>query len=191
MAPVISESFGQCEFFLGNAGNIFANGIRQQAAAQGITFISSAGDEGSATCDRSDNAPPDPATHGLAVSGLASSPYGVAVGGTDFLNFGTTYDLNVPSPYWSPTNDPQHQGSALGYVPETTWNDTCTNSVFVFLKAGATPEASCNNPQLINAVDTGGGGGGGKSNCITSGGTDVSGLHGLKTVLAIRARRSG
>jgi hypothetical protein len=167
VAPIISESFGECELFLGNAGNTFQNAIRQQAAAQGITFINASGDEGSAGCDRSSGNPPQPAAHGLAVSGLASSPYGVAVGGTDFLNFGSTYNLNSPSPYWGSTNDPQHQASALGYVPETTWNDTCTNYVFVFTKAGANPEASCNNPQFVNAVDTVGGGGG-KSSCTTS-----------------------
>ena len=75
------------------------------------------------------------------------------------------------------TNDPQHQASAQGYVPETTWNDTCTNNVFVFFKAGATPEASCNNSQLANAVDTIAGGGG-KSNCTTSDGTNPSSCSG-------------
>ncbi len=166
VAPILSESFGECELFLGTAGNAFQNGIRQQAAAQGITFISSSGDEGSAQCDPPMGAPPQPATHGLAVSGLASSPYGVAVGGTDFLNFGSNYDLNTPSKYWNPSNDP-HQASALAYVPETTWNDTCTNEVFVFLMAGSNAEGSCNNPQLVNGVFTIGGGGG-KSACTAS-----------------------
>jgi subtilase family serine protease len=44
VAPIISESFGECELFLGNAGNSFQSAIRQQAAAQGITFINSACD---------------------------------------------------------------------------------------------------------------------------------------------------
>ena len=177
VAPIISESFGECEFFLGSAGNAFQNAIRQQSAAQGITFVTSSGDEGSAECDRSSGNPPEPATHGLAVSGFASSPFGVAVGGTDFLNFGSTYNLNSPSPYWASTNDPQHQASALGYVPETTWNDTCTNNVFIFIKAGTNPEASCNNPQFVNAVDTFAGGGG-KSSCTTSDGVTLSSCSG-------------
>jgi hypothetical protein len=177
IAPIISESFGQCELFVGTAGNAFQNSVRQQAAAQGITFINSSGDEGSARCDPSRGTPPEPATHGLAVSGLASSPNGVAVGGTDFLNFGSTYNLNAPSPYWNSTNDPQHQASALGYVPETTWNDTCTNNVFIFLKAGANEEASCNNANLVKGVETIGGGGG-KSSCITSDGATPSSCSG-------------
>ncbi len=176
VAPIISESFGECELFLGNAGNVFQNSIRQQAAAQGITFIDSSGDEGSAACDRFSGSTPDPATHGLAVSGLASSPYGVAVGGTDFQNFGAAFKLGVASPYWSPTNDPQ-QSSALGYIPETTWNSNCTNNVFVILHAGANAEASCNNPQLVDGVETGGAGGG-KSSCTTSAGTAPSSCSG-------------
>ncbi len=169
VAPIMSESFGQCELFLGNAGNVFANSIRQQAAAQGITYITSTGDQGSAVCDADLGQPPAPATFGLAVNGLASTPYGVAVGGTDFLNFGPSYNINAPSPYWSEVNDPTHQASALGYVPETTWNDSCTNAVWVFLKVGSTPEAACNNPQLDTDVLVGGGSGG-KSTCITSNG---------------------
>jgi len=172
VAPIISESFGECELFLGNAGNSFQSAIRQQAAAQGITFINSSGDEGSARCDPTSGNPPQPATHGLAVSGLASSPYGVAVGGTDFQNFGPNPNFGVASPYWSLTNDSQ-QASALGYIPETTWNSNCTNNVFVILNAGATPEASCNNPQLVNGVQTSGGGGG-KSGCTISDGATPS-----------------
>lgn len=170
LAPVVSESFGDCELALGDAGNNFENAIRQQAAAQGITFITASGDQGSATCDGYQGTTPEPATFGLAVSGLASSPNGIAVGGTDFLNFGSSYNLNLPSPYWSATNNSTTQASALGYVPESTWNDACTNSLWVALGAGSTPEASCNNTQLAAIVITAGGGGG-KSNCTTSTGS--------------------
>lgn len=173
LAPIVSESFGDCELDLGDAGNNFENLIREQAAAQGITFITASGDQGSATCDGFSGTTPEPATFGLAVSGLASSPYGVAVGGTDFLNFGSSYNFNSPSPYWSPTNDNTTQASALGYVPETAWNDSCTNNLFVVLKAGNTPEASCNNSLLSVGVITAGGGGG-KSNCTTSTGANPS-----------------
>jgi subtilase family serine protease len=170
---VLSESFGDCELALGNAGNNLENSIREQAAAQGITFITAAGDSGSAGCDGYAGTTPEPATSGLAVSGLASSPFGVAVGGTDFLNFGSSYTFNSPSPYWSATNDPTTGASALGYVPETTWNDSCTNNFFVFLGIGNTPEASCNNSLLSAGVLTAGGGGG-KSSCTVSTGTNPS-----------------
>jgi hypothetical protein len=167
-APIISESFLQCELFLGAAGNTFENAIREQAAAQGITYINASGDEGAAGCDYYPGSTPAPAKNGLMVNGLASSPYGVAVGGTDFQNFGPTFNFQSPSPYWNPTND-THEASALGYVPETTWNSTCVNNIFVVFKYGSTPEASCNNQQASNYVETLAGGGG-KSNCITSNG---------------------
>jgi subtilase family serine protease len=181
VAPVVSESFLQCELFLGTTGNIFANALREQAAAQGITFLTAAGDQGAAGCDAlaSNSAPPAPATFGLMVNGLASSPYGVAVGGTDFLNFGPSYtaaSLNMASPYWNTTND-THQASAKGYVPESTWNSTCTNNIFVVLGLGNSAEANCNNAQLATLVDVVGAGGG-KSNCITSDGVTAASCGG-------------
>jgi hypothetical protein len=165
LAPIVSESFGECELFLGTAGNSFESGIREQAAAQGITFINSSGDEGAARCDPRTSNSPTPASHGLAVSGLASTPYGVAVGGTDFANFGPNFNFGVPSPYWRLTNDLNH-ASALGYIPETTWNSTCTNNVFVILGYGSSAEASCNNSHATNWVQALGGGG--MSNCLSS-----------------------
>jgi len=174
LAPVVSESFSNCELFLGTAGNAFENAVRQQAAAQGITAINSSGDEGSARCDAVESN--TPATHGLAVSGLASSPFGVAVGGTDFLNFGPNFTSGVSSAYWFPTNDIQ-QASARGYIPEVTWNSTCTNNVFVLFGYGSNPEASCNNPSAANFRDVEAGGGG-KSACTVSDGADLSSCSG-------------
>ena len=118
LAPVMSESYGECEASLGNAGNAFYNALWQQAAAQGITVVIAAGDSGSAGCD--DFNTESVARYGLAVSGFASTPYNVAVGGTDFDQTATT----APN-YWSATNDPTTGVSALGYIPETTWNQSC------------------------------------------------------------------
>ena len=90
------------------------------------------------------------------------------------MNFGASLNINSPSPYWNANNNSQNQSSALGYVPETTWNDSCTNNIFVLLNWGSTPEASCNNSQLPPAFVSPVGGGGGKSNCISFSGTDSS-----------------
>lgn len=179
VAPIVNESFSLCELFLGTAGNSFQNAIRQQAAAQGITFTTSTGDQGAAGCDFSDGNTPSPASHGFAVSGLATSPYGMAVGGTDFLNYGPNYtvsSLNAPSPYWNTTNDINH-ASAIGYIPESTWNDTCTNNIFVVFNYGATVEAGCNNSRALNWVETVGGSGG-KSTCISSNGSTAASCTG-------------
>ncbi len=91
LAPVMSESYGICELFIGTAGNTYYNTLWQQASAQGITVFVSSGDQGSAVCDRGDSA----AEFGLAVNGFGSTPYNVAVGGTDFN------DLTTTANYWS------------------------------------------------------------------------------------------
>ena len=122
-APVLSVSYGQCELFEGTTGNATYNSLWQSAASEGIAVFVASGDAGSALCDQGMDdqyGTPWAAKFGLAVSGLASSQYDTAVGGTDF-NWGST-----PSPYWNSTNSTTG-ASAVGYVPEVPWNDTCTN----------------------------------------------------------------
>jgi hypothetical protein len=116
LAGAMSESYGQCEQSLGTAGNAFYNTLWEQAAAQGITVILSAGDGGSAGCD--DFNSEDVATLGLAVSGLASTPFSVSVGGTDFD------EVNNWASFWSNTNDITGT-SAISYIPEIPWNQNC------------------------------------------------------------------
>jgi subtilase family serine protease len=175
LAPVLNVSFGICEFGLGTAGNQFFNQLWQQAAAQGITVLVATGDSGSAVCDRGDGPPPAPAVFGLTVSGFSTTPYNVAVGGTDFN------DLTNAPIYWSLTNSAPASNpsahptlSAKSYIPETTWNDTCTNGVFGTLLGFSTnAETNCNDPQLVGFVAAVGGSGG-QSNCITSDGQNES-----------------
>ena len=84
LAPVMSNSYGNCEAALGSTGNSFYNALWQQATAEGITVVIAAGDNGSAGCDPDPTIDPNAASQGLAVNGFASTPYSVAVGGTDF-----------------------------------------------------------------------------------------------------------
>ncbi len=120
IAGIMSESYGSCEAGLGTAGNNFYSALWEQAAAQGITVLVSTGDSGSAACDDPNSV--DFASNSLAVSGIASTPFNVAVGGTDFL-YSTT---NPSSTYWNVTNSgtPPTE-SAKSYIPETTWNNSC------------------------------------------------------------------
>ena len=118
LAPVLSASFGQCEQTLGQTENTFFNNLWEQAAAQGITAVISSGDNGPAGCDSDSQT--TPATQGLAVNGLASTPFNIAVGGTQFNENG------ADSTYWSATNGPD-QTSALGYIPEVVWNESCAD----------------------------------------------------------------
>jgi subtilase family serine protease len=118
-ADVMSVSFGACEAGLGTAGNAFYNSLWEQAAAQGITVMVAAGDPGSNGCNDFNTA--TAATLGLAVSGIASTPFNVAVGGTDFD------DVGKQTSFWntSANNAAVTRESTLGYIPETTWNDSC------------------------------------------------------------------
>jgi hypothetical protein len=112
VAPVLTMSYGVCES-ASLASAQFWGSLWQQAAAQGISVFVSSGDTGSAGCD-------DPsvkaATRGFGVSSPASTPYNVAVGGTEFNEGG------ADSTYWNSTNGP-NVTSVKSYIPEVVWND--------------------------------------------------------------------
>jgi len=153
VAPIMSESYGECEATLGDAGNAFYNALWEQAAAEGITVVEAAGDAGSAGCDdfNSESA----ASEGLGVSGFASTPYNVAVGGTDFDQSATTAHN-----YWSSTNIATSESSALGYIPEIPWNQSCAGQGL----SDGVSQCSENSTDL-NIVA----GSGGPSSCATGG----------------------
>ena len=120
LTDVMSESFGGCEAGVTAAEANGIASIAQQAAAQGITYLVSSGDSGSAGCD--DPNSQSQATHPPSVNVLAATPYNIAVGGTLFNENGH------PTTYWSPTTDPSTLGSALSYIPENVWNESCTGT---------------------------------------------------------------
>ena len=129
IAPVMSTSYGNCETDLGPVENAFYNSLWQQAAAQGITSFVSSGDNGGAGCDAPAGGVYSSGV--LAVNGIASTPYNVAVGGTQFN------DTDDPSKYWSATNDPTTGKSALSYIPEMAWNESSNDPNNVLLYAGS------------------------------------------------------
>ncbi len=118
---VLSLSYSNCEAFLGQSGNLLFSELWEEAAAQGITVTVAAGDTGSASCDDGDAAN-TPASDGLTVSGIASTPYDIAVGGTDFDAL-----LSGFTQYVSPTNNALY-GSVIGPIPENPWNDSISNN---------------------------------------------------------------
>ncbi len=111
-----SLSYGECESVA--AGDTTASLLWSDAEAEGVTTFVSTGDAGSAACDQNAIAA---ASGGAQVNIMASTPYNVAVGGTDFN------DLNNYSQYWTSTNLALN-ASAISYVPEQTWNDSCASS---------------------------------------------------------------
>ncbi|MGZ5529123.1 MAG: Ig-like domain repeat protein, partial [Limisphaerales bacterium] len=158
LAPVMSESYGECESRLGNAANVFFNSLWQQAAVQGITVLISSGDGGPAGCDDFNNT--SAAQFGLAVSGLASSPYNVAVGGTDF----DQTPSSAPT-YWNSTNNTQTGASAKSYIREIPWNESCggfgtnqctnANSNYFDIVAGSGGPSSCSTQDNSGACLSG------------------------------------
>ncbi len=156
LAPVLSESFSFCEAFLLANGNLFESALWEQAAAQGITVVVSTGDSGSAGCD--DSNLQSTALNGANVNGIASTPFNVAVGGTDFDVSAAGY----PSTFWSSTNTTSPNGiagvSALSYIPETPWNDSCARTGASGC-TGLSPQSS-----LLNIIAAGGG----QSSCVDS-----------------------
>ncbi len=150
VAPVLSESYGACESGLGTAGNQFYASLWQQAAAEGITVVVSAGDNGPAACDdpNSESDVPSDGTSHLGISGIASTPYNVAMGGTDFDQVGDQ------TTFWNTctgTNCTSAPLSAKSYIPEIPWNDSCAYT-------GLTGCANVTSTSLLLTIVAGSGG---------------------------------
>ncbi len=209
----MSVSYGLCELGNGTAGNVQYYNLWQTASTEGIAVFVASGDAGSAECDDGGDSAGTPysAQFGQAVNGLASTPFDTAVGGTDF-NWcapGSTTECTA-SPYWNSSNA-TNGSSAVGYIPEVPWNETCSNPLLVTpLEQWATssyanavggvtdPESACNfvynNWQTV-LTNTGGsgtgadlsyyldtvGGAGGASGCIANDGSTVASCSGSTT----------
>jgi subtilase family serine protease len=168
VVDIFSLSFGECEMDMSTSDNALIKGWWEQAANQGIAVTVSTGDSGSASCDGDANNPPKYATLGLSVSGFASTPYNIAVGGTDF------YGLENQSTFSTYVSESQgtsatYYRTALQYIPESVWNDST---------------ASDNLPLTDNVRETGQyasivAGSGGASSCSTN--TSVDNSNGTVT----------
>jgi len=116
LAQVITVSYGNCEAAWGS--DLQSLNLKfQQAAAQGITIFSAAGDSGAADCDNAVAS----ATNGLAVDFPGSSPFVTSVGGTMFNEGSGSFwaAVNNATPY-------NNTESAISYIPEAVWNETAT-----------------------------------------------------------------
>ena len=159
--PIISISYGQCEAENGSSANSAFSLAYQQAVAEGISVFVAAGDEGAASCDAGATL----ATHGIGVSGFASTAYNVAVGGTDFGDSVTGTNTN----YWNSSNSPTY-ASALSYIPEIPWNDSCASGLLSTYFGYSTTYgssgfcASSNGQRYYTNVVAGSGG---PSNCFS------------------------
>jgi subtilase family serine protease len=162
---IISASYGLGEFFTDDASKTAIDLMWAQADAEGISVFVSTGDSGS---NANFNGSVIHAYEGITAidtNSLATSPHVTAVGGTDTADVldGTT------SRYFAATPSVVG-GSALSYVPEIPWNESCGNGVaakaygygsaVAFCQAALnvdrsgvylTSEASSGGPSMIDA----------------------------------------
>lgn len=160
---IVSISYGECEVADGASSNFAINQVAQQAVAEGTSIFVASGDEGAASCDNGLAS----ASHGIGVSAQAATPYNVAVGGTDFSDM---YSGTI-SKYWNTSSNTSTYGSALSYIPEIPWNDSCASALSASYNGYSTvygPNGFCNSAiaaqggYLVVA-----GGSGGPSGCAS------------------------
>ena len=111
-------------------------------SAEGVSIFVSSGDENAASADNG-----NVSTHGISISGFASTPYNVAVGGTDFGYTGNNVD---PSTYWSSTNSNTYS-SALSYIQEVPTNDSCAGLLIASFLGTTPPSVLCNNTAVTSS----------------------------------------
>jgi Pro-kumamolisin, activation domain/Divergent InlB B-repeat domain len=141
---IMSISYGECEAMNGAAANLAYKNIYQTGTAEGWSIYVSAGDQGAGGC----NFGGQTVTDGVAVNGLGSTVYNVAVGGTDF---GDTF-AGQNNTYWNSANTASF-GSALSYIPEIPWNTTCGSQLFATFEGFATTYGAsgfCNSSIIVN-----------------------------------------
>jgi hypothetical protein len=127
IAPVISNSYGNCEAATGSTFAQTMRGWIQQANTQGQTVISAAGDSGAADCDYQVAS----ATQGFAVDLPAAIPEVTGMGGTEFSGdaaASVTGGNAAATSYWTGTTGGNDTvSSALSYIPEIGWNDSAAD----------------------------------------------------------------
>ncbi len=85
LAPVVTDSWGQCEPAEGRGDAAAENTLFEEAAVQGQTFVASSGDSGSEDCD---NGHGQRGNTALDVDDPASQPFVTGVGGTSMSALG-------------------------------------------------------------------------------------------------------
>jgi subtilase family serine protease len=124
IAPIISNSYGDCETDLSTTDYSSLNGVLEQAASQGQSVISAMGDSGSTDCYQDTNLTSAQRT-ALAVDFPGSSQYITGMGGTEFPSSDTSSSNTT---YWSSASGSDVISSALSYIPEQVWNDDSSSN---------------------------------------------------------------
>jgi len=135
IAPIISSSYGACETSLGQSNFNALDAILAQAASQGQTVVSAAGDSGSTDC-HGDKTLSTVQQDTIAADYPASSQYVTGMGGTEFHAADVASGNNT---YFAaaPNSSTDVVSSAKSYIPEMVWNDDAA-----FAAAGSTTPIS-------------------------------------------------
>jgi subtilase family serine protease len=136
-ASVLSISYGGPEQGDGLTFLAGWENLVEEGAAEGLSIFVSSGDSGAAAGE-------EDLVDGLGVNGLSTTPYNTAVGGTDFQDTA----LKENSVYWTKSNSTTG-GSALSYIPEIPWNNSCASSVVVTYLDFTDAITSCNSTKTI------------------------------------------
>ena len=171
LAAILNISFGQCESAQASA-NATIEAMYEQAVSEGITITVSSDDSGVVGCIEGTDlgVANDVNSNGFAVNGLASTPYNLAVGGTDFNDLSPT----AAALYWNTANQPGTLASAKSHIPEMVWNDSCANPVFASAYGTGNTIAFCNTATIqgqSNPFIDISGAGSGVSSCTTANGS--------------------
>jgi len=126
--PILTISYGGCEYLNGQANDTYEASIFQTAASQGITTFISAGDSGAAACNGFYST--IPTSQVLSINDFCANQYVTCMGGTEFA------DTANPAAYWSASNS-STEVSLLSYIPEGAWNDVSVSNTGVYTQ-GAT-----------------------------------------------------
>ena len=151
---IVSISYGIGESQRPASFNTFVNSLYQFATGLGVSIFVASGDYGAATNDGVLHN--QVAFGGITTNGFATTPYDVAVGGTDFGDMAN----HIPfSTYWNPTNG-TYFNSALSYIPEIPWNSSCGSLLIAQFQGFSQTYGSsgfCNSGSFVNLVAAGGG----------------------------------
>ena len=127
---IISMSYAAQETYVGSTYNAYVSQLYQLGVLEGVSIFVASGDGGADVSDMFEPA----AVFGINVNGWASTPYNVAVGGTDFAD--SFFGANAK--YWSATNRPDYS-SALSYIPEIPWDDSCAGRLITQFEGYSVP----------------------------------------------------
>jgi hypothetical protein len=171
LADVMSMSYGTSELnYTSSSDYEFQDGLYSQAATQGQSIFVSAGDSGSDVQDQNTSGT---ATSGINVSALGS-PLVTVAGGTDFQDLYDSLEGGpAQSTYWSASNS-TYYGSAISYVPETSWNSGCASSILT-VYYGETGAGLCATGDFTSGDVVGGSGGISTHYAVPSWQTGISG----------------